>query len=490
MTLSPSEFRRGSKSRRICDAIRDQIIAGVYRPGASLTSSRSLGAELGVSRSTVTVAYEQLVAEGYLEAKQGRLPRVSTSLRLPLWQFQATGNTAKTALRLSNYGKQVSFWPLPPKQKKHPIADFRYGDIRAEDFPLQAWRQALTTVIHRKQERFIYGDPKGNLELRKALQGYLWRARGVRCDAEQIIVVNGSQQGLDLCARLLLNPGDKVVHEEPGYLLATRTFLAIGAKCIPIGVDRGGMQTSALNRVKDARLVYVTPSHQFPLGGVLTAGRRRELLTWSAKSHAYVLEDDYDSEFRFDTRPMETLHSLDETGCVIYLGTVSKTLSMQLRLGYLVVPQQLSSTFTAMKRLMDRHTPSFEQIALTNFISTGAYERHIRRVRRRNGERREELLQCLRTQLCDEVEVVGSAAGLHVVLWFNYVAREREAALINAAESAGIGIYPVSDLYFRDSNRAKEPRAGIIMGYAALTRGQIHLGIAKLRKVVIALAGY
>jgi GntR family transcriptional regulator / MocR family aminotransferase len=261
--------------------------------------------------------------------------------------------------------------------------------------------------------RLRYGDPCGSPDLRTALQGYLWRARGLRCEPDRIVVVNGSQQGIDLCARLLLDPGDRVVMEDPGYNLARQAFSAAGADLIPVAVDREGMRTGELPA---ARLAYTTPSHQFPLGSVMSAGRRRDLLAWAQRTGAYVIEDDYDSEYRFDIAPIPPLQALDGAGRVIYLGTVSKTLSPTLRLGYLVVPTALTAIFAEAKRLADRHTPSLEQEALTDLIGSGGYERHVRRVRRRNGQRRAALLAALSVTLGDEVTVVGADAGLHVVV--------------------------------------------------------------------------
>ncbi|WP_277751926.1 aminotransferase-like domain-containing protein [Dankookia rubra] len=252
----------------------------------------------------------------------------------------------------------------------------------------------------------------------------------MRCEAEQVIVVNGSQQGLDLCARLLLDPGDRAAMEDPGYLLARQAFLATGAEVLPVPVDAEGPRTDAL---PEARLAYTTPSHQFPLGGVLAAGRRRELLAWAARHAAFVIEDDYDSEYRFDIAPIPPLQAMDGEGRVIYLGTASKTLSPTLRLGFLVVPAALAEAFAKAKRLSDRHSPSLEQEALAALIETGAYERHVRRVRRRNAERRAALLAALTEAEAGAVEVVGSDAGLHVVAWLNGVPRAREDDFVAAA---------------------------------------------------------
>ncbi|MFB9968776.1 PLP-dependent aminotransferase family protein [Pseudoroseomonas cervicalis] len=274
--------------------------------------------------------------------------------------------------------------------------DFRYGDLAAADFPQAAWRRALDTALRPPGPRLHYDDPAGSPALRAALRDYLWRARGLRCAAAQILVVNGSQQGLDLCARLLLDPGEAVVMEEPGYVLAREAFQAVGARLCPVPVDAEGLVTGALPA---ARLAYTTPSHQFPLAGVLPAGRRRALLDWAARQDALVIEDDYDGEYRYGIAPIPPLQAMDAAGRVIYLGTLSKTLSPRLRLGYLVPPPGLAPLFARAKRLADRHAPLLEQEALAALIQGGALERHVRRLRRRHAERRAALLAALRAQL-------------------------------------------------------------------------------------------
>ena len=360
--------------------------------------------------------------------------------------------------------------------------DFRYGDLAAADFPLLAWRKAVTAALLRRRPRLRYGDPCGSPDLRTALQGYLWRARGLRCEPDQIVVVNGSQQGIDLCARLLLDPGDRVVMEDPGYNLARQAFPAAGAEVIPVAVDREGMRTGELPA---ARLAYATPSHQFPLGSVMSAGRRRDLLAWARRTGAYVVEDDYDSEYRFDIAPIPPLQALDGAGRVIYLGTVSKTLSPTLRLGYLVVPTALSAIFAEAKRLTDRHTPSLEQEALADLIGSGGYERHVRRVRRRNGERRAALLAALSADpgRCGDGGRCRCGA-----------ARRRLAE--PGAEDAGgtcwsrgrrrrVSACTLSAPCMRPLRRQPCPTtAGLVMGYASLDERAIERGVRTLGEVL------
>ncbi|MGA1855407.1 PLP-dependent aminotransferase family protein [Azospirillum sp. 11R-A] len=489
---------------RIVNAIRAQIADSVYPPGSRLPSSRALAADLGVSRTTVTAVYEQLAAEGYLEVRQGARPQVPEGLRLAGLRPDGlkrgdlktvSPDTGAPPPRLSQFGRRLAGLPMPdPPGTGAPIIDFRYGELAASDFPVLPWKRAVDAAILCRPTRLRYGDPSGSPELRSALQAYLWRARGLRCDPDQIVVVNGSQQGLDLCVRLLLDPGEPAVVEDPCYAAARDILAATGARLIPRTVDREGMRTE---RLPPARLAYVTPSHQFPLGSVMSVSRRRDLLAWAQSCGAIVIEDDYDGEYRFDVAPIPTLQTLDRAldgaGRVIYLGTVSKTLSPALRLGYLVVPRPLIQPFRAAKRLADRHTPALEQSALANLLASGAYERHVRRVRRRNGERRAALLAALRTRFGDGVRVDGAEAGLHVVAWLTRFPLEREAMIVSAARAAGVGVYPITPLYDPsslsgrpDSDRPDHP--GLVIGYAGLEDHEIAQGIERLGAALDSLA--
>ncbi|MGY8709343.1 PLP-dependent aminotransferase family protein [Bradyrhizobium sp. 18BD] len=470
-------------ARHIYEALRDQIMALVYGTDGLLPSSRALASEMGVARSTVTIAYEQLAAEGFIETRHGARPRVARAV-------VARGRTRISSpparkLRLSAFGERLRQdpprWTEPPRGL---VANFRYGELAPSDFPVLAWKRAVTAAMAHRPERLAYDDPCGSLRLRTALQGYLWRSRSIRCEVDQIVVVNGSQQGLDICARLLLDAGDRFVMEDPGYQMARHTFAATGAETVPVTVDADGLQTALLDGIA-ARLAYVTPSHQYPLGGVMPIGRRHQLLAWARKNDAYVVEDDYDSEYRYDTKPIPPLHALEGSDNVIYLGTVSKTLSPTLRIGYLVVPTGLRSLFAAAKQIMDRHTPLIEQEALAAMLESGTYESHIRRARRRNAERQQALVDALRRRFGDRVRIEGTAAGLHVVAWFDDLPQKREDALVQAARAKGVGIYPVSALFA--GPRPARKAVGLVMGYSALEVAQIERGCKLLAQAVAEL---
>ncbi len=480
----PRAGRMGA--RRIYEALKEQIMARVYGTDGLLPSSRALAGEMGVARSTVTVAYEQLAAEGFIETRHGARPRVARAAVVERGRTRAAARPSARKVHLSAFGERLRQdpprWTEPPRGL---VANFRYGELAPSDFPVLAWKKAVTAAMARKPERLAYDDPSGSLRLRTALQGYLWRSRSIRCDVEQIVVVNGSQQGLDICARLLLDTGDRFVMEDPGYQMARHTFAATGAGAMPIPVDAEGLQTERLDGV-EARLAYVTPSHQYPLGGVMPIGRRHQLLAWARKFDAYVIEDDYDSEYRYDTKPIPPLHALEGSDNVIYLGTVSKTLSPTLRIGYLVVPAGLRNLFASAKQIMDRHTPLIEQDALAAMLESGAYESHVRRARRRNAERRQALLGALRRRFADRVRIDGAAAGLHVVAWFDDLPQKREDALIKAARAKGVGIYPVSALFDSRSTGSRRSRksVGLVMGYSALEIAQIERGCKLLAQAI------
>lgn len=475
------QSRRGKyqagTARGIYLGLREQIATGVYAPGDRLPSTRALAEELGVSRTTVTAAFDQLISEGYVLVRQGAKAVVAGNIAGS--EAAPSPKTGASARPLSSYAARAMEMPAHMPGAGGLKYDFRYGDVAPEDFPRLAWRKAMTVAIFARRERLGYGHAAGSLALRQALQGYLWRARGIRCEAGQIVVVNGSQQALDLCARVLVDPGGKVVIEEPCYAMARNVFFTLGAELTPVPCDADGIETSRLPDPQGHSLAVVTPSHQFPLGGVLSAGRRRELVEWAEAANALVVEDDYDGEYRYDVRPIPPLY-LSGHGRVIYIGTVSKTLSPTLRLGYLVLPEALVEPFVRCKQIADRHSATFEQDALALLIESGAYERHVRKMRRMNAERRAAFLGAMTETFGARVEIVGTSAGLHVVAWFNGFSVNDEERLAVTAREAGIGIYPIARLF----SLATERRAGFVFGYASMSARNIPEGVRLLSKIL------
>ncbi|MBX3023519.1 PLP-dependent aminotransferase family protein [bacterium] len=475
----------GPRFRQLYRALRAAIVDGTLAPGARLPATRALAGELGVSRTTVLLAFEHLAAEGYLAGRHGSgsyvqaapAPRRTTLARganQPAPRLSAYGAALAAAQRRPLFSGYSSERPALPY-------DFRYGAPSMVDFPLRAWQRCLGRRARRAAPRaYDYGHRQGSPALRAALAGYLRRARGIACEPDEMLIVNGSQQALDLAARVLLDRGDRAVVEEPGFEGARNALRAAGAELVFAPVDGEGFDPAVLARGgRAARLAYATPSHQYPLGGVMPYGRRVALLDWAARADAWVIEDDYDSEFRFAGRPLEALKALDEQRRVLYVATCSKVMFPALRIGYAVLPPALVEPFTRAKAIADGGSPVLEQDALADFIAGGDFERHLRRSRSRLGARRAVLLAALERELGDAVEVAGANAGMHLVVWLRDVPATRIGALARAAAEVGVGIYSVSPFY------ATPPaRAGLLLGYAALDERDIRLGVERLARLI------
>ncbi|HMH77740.1 MAG TPA: PLP-dependent aminotransferase family protein, partial [Candidatus Udaeobacter sp.] len=359
--------------------------------------------------------------------------------------------------------------------------DFRYGRPAVDEFPREIWRRLLAAHARRASSDALgYGSPAGHGPLRAALSEYLGRARGVVSDPDRIVVVNGTQQALDLIARVLLDPGDGAVVEEPHYPGATIPFEAVGARLLRVPVDAGGLDPARLPAAAQRpRLAYVTPCHQFPSGVIMPLERRLALLQWASRVGAWVVEDDYVSEFRYEGRPLEALQSLDRDERAIYMGSFSKTLFPALRVGYLVLPRALVRPFLAAKWAADRFSAPLYQEALAELITSGQFERYLRRAGARNAGRRRALIGALRECFGSRVEIAGENTGVHLVVWLNDVRPRDLDALIARAARVGVGIYTVAPYY------AEPPRcAGLLFGYAALTEEEIRAGVRRLAELL------
>lgn len=482
MTPPATELRRNGLSRALYEELRSRIYDGTYAVSTALPSTRALAAERGLSRATVTLVYEQLAADGFIETRAGTASRVAAGVGpadTARRQVARPAATLRPLGRLSSVGERIATFPVPQANgTKTGKVDFVYGPLAGSDFPTLAWMKALRAVERQRIRRLEYEDPRGNLTLRKALKAHLSQTRGLVCSIEQLLIVNGSQQALDLCARLLVNPSDDVVVENPGYRMAHKAFEAYGAKLLGVDVDEQGLVTDQLNALGSVQLAYVTPTHQFPLGSFLPIARRGQVLAWAHEHKAWVIEDDYDSEYRYSVRPEATLLSLDTQSCVIHVGTFSKTLSPQLRLGYMVLPPALVDTFAEAKRLSDRHAASGVQRALALLLEDGSYDRHVRRIRRHQQTRQRALIHALQVHLSDQIVVQGAASGLHLVVWFRKLPANAEPALVRAACEQGVCVYPVGPLYLPGRTLKKSQRnAGLIMGYALLNEDEIAKGV-------------
>jgi GntR family transcriptional regulator/MocR family aminotransferase len=479
MAINLDKNRQLPLHQQLYQELRHSILNGRLNAGQRIPSTRTLAKSLGVSRATVTLSYEQLISEGYLQAMMGSGTSVSTQLPDDLLQAPSVTTVRKTAatttehLKLSSYGRSLLQLARPPEEPE-PLFNFRYCRPAVDQFPVAEWRRLLLRHCRPGQHDLLdYAEnAQGYAPLRQSIARYLARARAVNCDPDQIVIVNGSQQALQLCAQILINRGDSVAVEDPGYLGARQAFVTHGARLRPVAVDENGIRVTALPR-KQTRLLYVTPSHQFPTGAVLSLPRRLELLAWAERSGAFIVEDDYDSEFRYDARPIPSLQGLAQHENVLYVGTFSKVLFPSLRIGYIVVPAALVDVFERAKWLMDRHTPTLDQRALADFIDEGHLERHLRRMRRLYDRRRQKLAAALHAHFGEGVTILGKNSGMHLMIRLRTSWSSNE--VIERAASAGVGLLNARMYYLRAA-----PDDEFVLGYAAVSERRIQEGVRRL----------
>lgn len=471
MDLQISLDGDGDLAARIYRALRDGVRDGQLRPGDRLPSTRELARQLGVARNTVGTAFERLTAEGYVEGRVGAGTFVTG----------VAATDRRRRVRPSSALRPREGWTYEPQptsaSQPVPPYDFRVGIPDAGLFPFDTWRRLLTSEVRlQANSPGTYADPAGHRGLREAVARSVGYGRSVRADPDDVLVTSGTQ-ALDLVARVLLTPGDVVAVEEPGYPPARDLLASLGARVVGVPVDDEGLVVDALP--ERARLVHVTPSHQFPLGTAMSLRRRRALLAWAARRGAAVVEDDYDSEFRFSPRPLEPLHSLDTDGRVLYLGTFSKTLLPALRIGYLVAPPGLRAALRAAKQLTDGHTPVATQAALARFMDEGQLGRHVRRASKAYGERHAMIVSALTGDLADELDLVPSAAGLHVCAWLRRGGPERAERVVAAARREGVVLESLGQYH------AGTPIAGgLVIGYGATRSTTVSEGISRLAAVL------
>lgn len=468
--------------RQLYDWFRRAIIAGQLRPGQRVPSTRSLAAELNVSRIPVLNAYEQLLAEGYLETFVGAGTCVANSIpddTLSLKAGKAHKGGQQTALKLSPRRmsrRGVAMTQLPVQSWLNIVGAFRASLPALDHFPIGIWSNLVARHARRPARGIMaYSGAMGYLPLRDAIAEYLGAVRAVRCEASQIMVTTGSQQGLQVSALVLLDSKDRVWIEEPGYPSARQAFIAAGAHLIPVPVDEEGMNVAeTIRRGHSARAVYITPSHQYPMGMTMSATRRMLLLNWAVRTGAWIIEDDYDSEYRFGSRPIASLQGLDTDAKVIYVGTFSKVMFPALRVGYVVVPRDLVPAFSAARDAADVFSATLYQAVLTDFIREGHFARHIRRMRMLYMERRRALVKAISAEMGDMLEVTGAEAGMHLTALLP--PGTDDVAVSKRAAQRGISATPLSTCYLRPP-----ARGGLILGYAGVNAHQIHDGVRKLK---------
>jgi GntR family transcriptional regulator / MocR family aminotransferase len=466
--------------RQIYNSYRAAILDGRLRPGQRIPSTRVLASEIGVSRFPVLNAYAQLLAEGYFESRVGAgtvvsssLPDQLTSSRPPGTLQSATRSGPRPVARRSPILRGIEAMPWMQNW-----GAFRVGQVAFDQFPLHIW----STLVARRcrgmdSQSAHYGNLMGSVVLREAIANYLKIARSVHCEAEQVMIVNGSQQALEIATRVLLNPGSRVWVEEPGYRLARDVFELNGCHVVPVPVDTEGLDVGAgIMKCRKAQAAFVTPSHQFPLGVTMSASRRLQLVEWAQHSGSWIIEDDYDSEYRYESLPIASLQGLDANSRVIYVGTFSKVLFPSLRLGYLVIPPDLVDRFHICRRVMDLGPPTFTQEVLADFIDEGHFARHIRRMRVLYGELRRALVNSLTQDLGSMVEVVGDEAGMHLAVMLQDGHRDMEVS--KRASRQRLSIWPLSPSYLG------EERQGFILGFGGTTMKEIPGAVRKLRDLL------
>jgi GntR family transcriptional regulator / MocR family aminotransferase len=470
MEFHVSLIGRNDLSGEIYRQLRRGILDGRLRPGDFLPPSRGLARSLNVSRTTVAVAYDRLAGEGYVASRVGSGTWVTDHVAPPA--REPKGHRIHGALRPRAVWSSV---PLVTAFARSARFDFRTGLPDASLFPHRAWRRLTARQLRADAtEAGMYAHPAGHRGLREAVARHIGISRGVVATADDVTITNGTQQGLDVVARTLLAPGDRVAVEDPGYGLPRWLFESLGARVVGVPVDRHGLVVEALPR--GARLVYVTPSHQYPLGVAMGLPRRLALLAWAQRHNAAIVEDDYDTEFRFGGRPIEPLQTLDTAGRVVYIGSFSKTMLPALRLGFVVTPPSLREAVHKAKYVSDWHTSTLSQAVLARFIADGGFARHMRKLGGVYRARHDLILRTLTRDFADHLDVIPSSAGLHVTAVSHRASAERVHAVVRRASELEVEVQELSR--FAVDVRG---RAGLVLGYGAIPTARIEEGLRRLR---------
>jgi GntR family transcriptional regulator/MocR family aminotransferase len=485
--LSVDFQKRSAIQQQVVHHLRRMIQEGALPPGSKVPSTRSLSEQLSVSRGSVVIAYHHLAAEGYLETRSASATFVSRNLPEDFIRANPSHETMPPPARAVDAAEPFPS-PSQPLQLFDPeqdklLCDFRMGRAEKSFFPMKAWRRLIPECLGGAEHALSqYGDPAGYRPLRIAISNHVLRARGVRCAPEQVIIVAGCQEGLNVISQVLLSPGSAVAVEDPCYQGAAGVFEAHHAQLIPIPLDDGGMDITAL-AASAAKLAYVTPSHQFPLGSTMNLERRKGLIKWAVEADAYVIEDDYDSDFRYERSPLSAVKSFDTTERVIYIGTFSKSIGAGLRLGYMVVPPQLARASIAAKALMNNGHPWLDQAVMAEFIRSGAFEKHLRLIRKHYLGRRNHLIAQLRLRLGPDCVVKGAESGMHLAVYLpgmGMTAHELQIRL----KAKGVGVYALQESPARQFNRFAHDEDILLLGYAGLTEQKISIAIEKMAEVL------
>lgn len=472
----PAPQSRTTLYRWLYEELREAILDGRLAPGSRLPATRDLARGYRLSRSTIVTAFEQLQSEGYVEGRTGSGTYVSQVLPE---QFLQAGRLPKEQrlphrkITFSAYSRRLK--PFRASRAR-PLRVFRANQPALDLFPITLWSQIAARRLRRVSTGMLAGgEALGYRPLREAVAHYLNTSRGVKCTADQVIILSGAQEALDRTARVLVNPGETACMEEPGYPGAALVFQALGAKVVPMRVDEEGVSFG--KRDRRGRLIYVTPAHQFPLGVTMTLRRRLALLEWARSSGTVIFEDDYDSEYRYSGRPIPALQGLDQSGMVIFAGSFSAVLFPALRLGYLVVPEEMVDIFAAAQSVSTHHPPLLGQAVLCDFLTEGHFARHIRRMRQTYAERLSVLLESAREQLAGKLEISTVEAGLQTVGWLKNGSSATDLA--ERALEEGIELAPLKTYAW-----GRGPENGLVLGFAGFTPREIRAGVQTLAKLL------
>ena len=467
--------------QQVYDGYRKAILRGDLAPGQKIPSSRELAGEMQVSRFPILHAYSQLMAEGYFESLVGSGTFISATL--PEQMMSSESCDDQLELRPSGLrpvAKRNSLYPS--FRRDSPLRSwgaFGLHQPASDQFPFQLWSELTNRHSRNPSSSALHKvDPMGLQRFRMEICRYLRTARSVKCDPEQIMVVSGSQQALDITARVLFNSGDSVLIEEPGYRLEKTVLQAAGCRLKLVAVDEQGIDITRAGNCKGVKAAFVTPSHQFPLGSTMSATRRLHLLNWAQSVGAWIVEDDYDSEYRFDTKPIASLQGLDVNSRVIYIGTFSKVLFPSLRVGYMVLPRDLISLFEAVRFATDIFPPYLYQEVLADFIERGHMARYIRKMRRLYGERREILVRSIQAEFGEFLRVHGASAGMHVSV--SLPEGFDDVEICQRASENKLLLWPLSPYY-----AGKRPLQGFVLGFGSTAAEQIPEAVKRLRNVVL-----
>jgi GntR family transcriptional regulator / MocR family aminotransferase len=453
--------RQSNLQDQLYRGVVNKIVKGELRQGVKLPSSRLLAKDLKISRNTVIKTYDQLCDEGYLMSKLGS--GIFVNADCLNHSFNVDENNQRFVYKLPSLSSFADSLNINVESSSKNLP-FSPGLTALDEFPFKIWQQIFKRHTDRK---YLYGydDPNGYLPLREALVDYLAHSRGVKCKADQVIITQGAQQAITLCAQVLVDPGQQVLIEEPGYRSANSAFQALGANIKPVPLHNNRLNVSYLreSQLANASVLYCTPTHQYPMGGILPAGERMELLSWAVENNTWIIEDDYDSEFHFDQKPVASIQGLADEAPIVYLGSFSKTMFPGLRLGYLVVPKQVSEYFSSAKSATCGESNLLTQAVLADFIKEGHFTRHIRRMRQSYHKKWLHFRELLNS-LSPRCKLIAESAGMHLVLEIGGI---DDSLLSGYLQMFGFSPSPLSAYYKEESKKT-----GLVLGFANTSKQQ------------------